>query len=160
MRFLTSIVAIAILAATPAFAQPVSAPGSIAQKSCDASYGALTPDEKSHLNYQDFIANCYDTRKTWEEPQNSSPDQSLSHVTGVCRDNSFTTAMTKASACLNDGGIATWFLGTAPAPKSQECVGSTCSPSTSVVTPKHSPPRRLHKMPMPRRLKHPETPST
>jgi hypothetical protein len=144
MRLLFAIAMSLVFAATTASAQ------TIAQHTCDSSYAALNNRDRSHVDYNSFIANCEQTRRGWEAPPTQSVDPSLAHVTGLCADDSYTTAIARAEACLNDGGVTAWFVGNyAPPPISPDtsgCDGGGCPTvhDTPVTAPK---PQRRHQAP-------------
>lgn len=109
-------IALALLAGfwgAPALSQTIS------QQTCIASYESLSAADKDKVPYSSYTANCEGMRKNWAADPSFHPDPDLSHVTGICADNSYTMSLTRASACVNEGGVVSWFLGNGSPPQLQ-----------------------------------------
>ncbi len=133
----------------PAFSQ------TIAQHSCNASFDALSAADKNKVAYGSFTTGCEETRRNWSAPPAFHADPSLSHVTGLCADNTYTTSLIRASACANEGGVVAWFFGNYAPPEPQ---------APAVTAPAISEPRREPAAPPPKpappSAKPPTTPVT
>jgi hypothetical protein len=138
LRRLIAIALLAFFSVAPAAAQ------TIAQHTCDGSFAALSNADKNNVDYKAFIANCEQTREGWESPPSYAVDPSLAHVTGICVDNNYTTALVQANACTHDGGISAWFAGayTPPQQSVPACEGAACEPQPQAPArhPRPSPP--------------------
>lgn len=91
----------AVLITTGAFA----ADDTIVSHYCSENWASLSPENKTSLDYNTFIANCV------KSAGGSSTNSDLDSVTGLCKDGSNTTARNRAEACSQNGGLAMWFAG-------------------------------------------------
>ena len=141
LRLLIATAVTACLPVAPAAAQ------TIAEHTCNGSYAALSNTDKNRIDYKSFVANCEQNRESWERPPSDTLDPNLSHVTGLCADNSYTTALIQSEACTHDGGVSAWFASPPPQQVSPACDGAACAPSPSLQQPPSSPPARKEPQP-------------